>query len=98
MTALVNEPGSLPVGAAPLFRQLADDIQGVSLINARGRWDPRQSPVSPGERLWGLGRDVLSGQPPLYRGQERGPTTDLASVVGAGRRPEAFTDDRLGRA
>lgn len=40
MTDLIHEPMSHPVGAAPLFRQLADDIQFVTRINEMVRWDP----------------------------------------------------------
>ena len=55
------------VGAAPLFRQMADDIHLVPLINQMVRWDDRQTRLSPGERILVLVLDVLSGKTPLYR-------------------------------
>ena len=33
------EPTSRPVGAAPLFRQMADDIDLVGIVNRMVRWD-----------------------------------------------------------
>jgi hypothetical protein len=55
-------------------------------------------PVSPGERLWLLLRDVLTGNTPWCRVAERLTLTDREILMGAGRRPADFTDDRLGRA
>ena len=94
----IQEPTSCTVGAAPLFRQMADEIGLVALINGMVRWDTRQSDVSPGERILVMSLDVLAGKTPLYRLSERLTTTDLEILVGAGRRPEDFTDDSLGRA
>lgn len=95
MTDVIHEPMSHPVGRAPLFRQRGDDIQFVTRINDMVRWDPGQSRVSLGERLLVLVLDVLSGTTPLYRVHERLIPTDLEILVGAGRRPEDFTDDSL---
>ena len=94
----ILEPTSHTVGAGPLFRAMADEIQLVTLISGMVRWDARQSAVSPGERILVLILDVLAGKTPLYRLWERLTTTDLEILVGAGRRPEDFTDDSLGRA
>lgn len=98
MLTNIQEPMTHPVGAGPLFRQMADDIHLVPLINQMVRWDDRQTHLSPGERILVLVLDVLSGKTPLYRVWERFATTDLEILVGAGRRPEDFTDDSLGRA
>jgi transposase len=92
------EPTSRPVGAAPLFRQLADEIGVVSIVNTLVAWDPRQCRVSPGERILLMMLDILAGKTPLYRLAERLTTTDVEILVGQGRRPEDFTDDSLGRA
>lgn len=81
MTMPINEPTSRPDGAAPLFRQIADDLHLVMLINHRVRWDVRQSYLSPGERLLVLILDVVSGKTPLYRVWERFATTDLEILV-----------------
>ncbi len=94
----IQEPTSRTVGAAPLFRRMADEIGLVTLINGMVRWDARQSAVSPGERILVMILDVLAGKTPLYRLWERLTTTDLEILVGAGRRPENFSDDSLGRA
>lgn len=91
-------PSSRVVGAAPLFRQLADDIGLVDLINHQVRWDTQQCHVSPGERLLAMILDVLTGKSPLYRIIERWTATDVAVMVGAGRQAADFTDDSLGRA
>jgi transposase len=98
MLTNIEEPRTRRVGAAPLFRQMADDIHLVPLINQMVRWDDRQTRLSPGERILVLVLDVLSGKTPLYRVWERFASTDLEILVGAGRRPEDFTDDSLGRA
>lgn len=98
MTISMIEPTSRPVGAAPLFRQLADDIGWVPLLNQLLPWDARQCRVSPGERLLLLMLDVLAGKTPLYRVAERLTLTDVEILIGAGRRPADFTDDSLGRA
>lgn len=98
MIETMQEPTSRTVGAAPLFRQMADEIGLVRLINAMVRWDTRQTAISPGERILVLVLDVLAGKTPLYRVWERLTTTDLDILVGAGRRPDDFTDDSLGRA
>lgn len=45
------EPKGRTVGAAPLFRQFADEIALVPLLNQMLRWDTRQTRVSPGERI-----------------------------------------------
>ena len=77
---------------------MADEIGLVRLINAMVRWDTRQTAISPGQRILVLVLDVLAGKTPLYRVWERLTTTDLDILVGAGRRPDDFTDDSLGRA
>lgn len=77
MLTNIQEPMTRPVGAAPLFRQMADDIHLVPLINQMVRWDDRQTRLSPGERILVLVLDVLSGKTPLYRVWERFATTDL---------------------
>ena len=92
------EPTSRPVGAAPLFRQMADDIDLVGIVNRMVRWDTRQSRVSPGERILLLVLDLLSGKSPLYRVADRLTATDVAVLIGAGRQAGDFTDDSLGRA
>ncbi len=92
------EPSSRTVGAAPIFRHMADEIGMVSLMNRLLPWDPHQCRVSPGERILLLILDVLAGKTPLYRVSDRLVATDVAILVGAGRRPEDFTDDSLGRA
>ena len=91
-------PTSRVVGAAPLFRHLADDIGLVDLINRMVSWDRDQCRISPGERLLALVLDVLLGKSPLYRFTERWATTDVAILIGAGREATDFTDDSLGRA
>ncbi|MCY0877993.1 MAG: DUF4277 domain-containing protein [Firmicutes bacterium] len=92
------EPTSRPVGAAPLFRQLAEEIGVVSIVNPLVTWDPRQCRVSPGERILLLMLDILTGKTLLYRLAERLTLTDVELVIGQGRRPDDFTDDSLGRA
>lgn len=90
MMDTIQEPTSRTVDAAPLFRQMADEIGLVTLIKAMVRWDVRQSAVSPGERILVMILDVLAGKTPLYRLWERLTTTDLEILVGAGWRPETF--------
>ena len=60
-------PNSRVVGAAPLFRQMADDIGLVDMVNRSVLWDARQFHVSPGERLLVMVLDLLLGKSPLYR-------------------------------
>lgn len=98
MIETLQEPTSRTVGAVPLFRQMAQEVGLVTLINGMVRWDTRQSAVSPGERILVMILDVLAGKTSLYRLWERLTTTDLEILVGAGRRPEDLTDDSLGRA
>ena len=81
----ILEPTSHTVGAGPLFRAMADEIQLVTLINGMVRWDARQSAVSPGKRILVLILDVLAGKTPLYRLWERLTTTGMEILVGAGR-------------
>ncbi|MCY0879563.1 MAG: DUF4277 domain-containing protein [Firmicutes bacterium] len=92
------EPTSRAVGAAPLFRPLAEEIGVVSLVNTLVTWDPGQCRVSPGERILLLMLDILAGKTPLYRLAERLTLTDVAMLIGQGRHPDDFTDDSLGRA
>ncbi len=98
MTISLIEPTGRTVGAAPLFRQFADEIALVPLLNQMLRWDTRQTHVSPGERILLLILDVLAGKSPLYRMADRLVTTDVEVLTGAGRRPADFSDDSLGRA
>ncbi len=69
------EPTSRAVGAAPLFRALADAIGVVSIVNRLVAWDPRQCRVSPGERILLLLWDILAGNTPRSRLAERLPLT-----------------------
>lgn len=94
----IFEPQSRVVGAAPLFRQLADEIGVVAIVNQHVRWDPAQCRVSPGERIRVLMLDLLAGHTPLYRIADRRTWTDVEVLIGQGRRPEDCTDDSLGRA
>ncbi|MCY0879289.1 MAG: DUF4277 domain-containing protein [Firmicutes bacterium] len=91
-------PTSRSVGAAPLFRPLAEEIGRVSLVNTLVTWDLSPCRVSPGERIWLLMRELFAGKTPLYRVAERLTLTDVAMLIGQGRRPDDFTDDSLGRA
>nr|WP_278281301.1 IS1634 family transposase [Sulfobacillus thermosulfidooxidans] len=91
-------PNSRVVGAAPLFRQVADDIGLVDMVNRSVRWDARQCHVSPGERLLVMVLDLLLGKSPLYRMAERWTTTDVAVLIGADRLAADLSDDSLGRA
>ncbi len=92
------QPPGRVVGAGPLFRQMADDIGLVEIVNRQVRWDARQCRVSPGERILVMVLDVLTGRSPLYRMVERWMTMDVAVMAGAGRVAADFTDDSLGRA
>ena len=94
---ILSPPGRV-VGAGPLFRQIADDIGLVDVINRQVRWDARQCRVSPGERILVMILDVLTGKSPLYRVIERWTVTDVAVMAGAGRVAADFSDDSLGRA
>jgi transposase len=94
---IIPPPGRR-VGAGPLFRQIADDIGLVEMVNRQVRWDDRQCRVSPGERILMMVLDVLIGRSPLYRVTERWMTVDVAVLAGAGRVAADFTDDSLGRA
>lgn len=98
MTIPLIEPTSLPVGAAPLFRALAEALGVVSIVNTLVAWDPRQCRVSPGERILLLMLAMRAGKTPLYRLAARLTLTDGDILVGPGRRPEDVTDDSLGRA
>ena len=98
MNIPIQEPAGRPVGAAPLFRHMADTIDLVAIVNRMVPWDRRQCRVSPGERILLLVLDLLSGKSPLYRVTERLAATDVAVLIGAGRHAEEFTDDSLGRA
>jgi len=98
MTIPMHEPTSRPGAAAPRFRELADAIGVVSIVNTLVAWDPRQCRVSPGARILLRMLDILAGKTPLYRLAERLPLTDVEILVGQGCRPEDFTDDRRGRA
>jgi hypothetical protein len=51
MESAMHEPTRCPVGAAPLFRALAEALGVVSIVNTRVTWDPRQGRVSSGERI-----------------------------------------------
>ncbi|MCY0877554.1 MAG: DUF4277 domain-containing protein [Firmicutes bacterium] len=90
-------PTSCPVGAAPLFRQLAEEIGVVALVNTLVMWDPSPCRVSPGEQVLLLMRDLLVGKTPLSRLAERLTLIDVAMLIGQGRRPDGVTDDSLGR-
>lgn len=93
-----REPTARPVGAAPVFRAMADTLDLVGLLNQLLAWDPTQCRVSPGERILLLILDLIAGRSPLYRVAERWRLTDVELLLGAGRRAEEFSDDGLGRA
>ena len=90
-------PGRV-VGASPLFRQLAQDIGLVPVINRSVRWDAAQCRWSPGERLLVMILDILTGKSPLHRVIERWTTMDVELLAGIGRDAAELTDDSLGRA
>ena len=94
---IMTPPGRV-VGAAPIFRHMADVIGLVEILNRLLSWDVNQCAMSPGERLLVLILDVRTGRSPLYRVADRWTTTDVAVVIGAGRRADNFSDDSLGRA
>ncbi|PSR20479.1 MAG: hypothetical protein C7B45_14775 [Sulfobacillus acidophilus] len=95
MLTNIQEPMTQPVGTAPLFRQRADDIHFVALINQMVRGDDRQTRLSPEERILVLVLDVLSGKTPWYRVWEQFAATDWEILVGAGQQSEDFTEEAI---
>ncbi|MCL5972216.1 MAG: DUF4277 domain-containing protein [Firmicutes bacterium] len=46
---------------------MAEKIGLIEVCNRLLPWDPRQSKVSPGERILAMILDILTGKSPLYR-------------------------------
>jgi hypothetical protein len=63
MMKMLQEPTSRSVGAAPMFRQMADEIELIKLIHEMVQWDMYQTAVSPGNSILVL--DMLAGKAPM---------------------------------
>ena len=83
-----------PVQHLPIIKAYADQLGLVSLIN---HYVPTEMDVDAGTIVLGLVLDTLSGRSPLYRLEEFFAYQDTALLLGKSVRPQAFTDDTVGR-
>jgi transposase len=94
MPGIPSEIEVYPVQHLPIIKAYADQLGLVSLIN---HYVPTEMDVDAGTIVLGLVLDTLSGRSPLYRLEEFFASQDTALLLGKSLRPQAFTDDTVGR-
>ena len=94
MPGIPPEVEVYPVQHLPIIKAYADQLGLVSLIN---HYVPTELDVDAGTIVLGLVLDTLSGCSPLYRLEECFAYQDTALLLGKSLRPQAFTDDTVGR-
>lgn len=86
------------VGALPLLRHIALQLEIADVIDSMVSWDVRHCRLSPGQRIEALILNTLAGRTPLYRVAEFYEDTATERVFGPGVLPKALNDDALARA
>ena len=86
------------VGALPLLRHIAQQLEIADVIDSMVPWDARRCRLSPGQRIEALILNTLAGRTPLYRVAEFYEDTAIEQVFGPGVLAEALNDDALARA